>query len=100
MAQYKLLQAAYIDNILHGEDDVVTVSDDLIPGPHMVPVDAAAKKKAAEIDLKNESVTDFVDTMTGGVDVRAFGASPQIRSGMLADGSTSDMLGVDALQQY
>ena len=101
MARYKLLQAAYINNAMYGEDSIVEVGDDFEPGPHMVPVDAAAKKKAREIGLQNKPVSDFVDAMTGGPDVRAYGASPQVASGVLAgppEQAVNDMMGAEMIR--
>jgi hypothetical protein len=51
--------------------ETVEVEDSVIPGPHMVPVDAAAEKKAKEIGLKIASVTPAPYTP------ESFGASPQ-----------------------
>jgi hypothetical protein len=98
MAKYKLLQRAFINNTLFDEGAVVEVADDFEPGSHMVPMDAAAKKKAKEVCLVNAEVPDFVDAMTGGVNVAAYGASPQRKSGVLSDVAVSDMMGPEMLQ--
>jgi hypothetical protein len=84
VAKYKLLQRSFIDNNLYQPGAVVTVRDDLIPGPHMVPVDEKAKQMARQIGLVNEIVPDFVDELTGGPDVTKYGASPQGMTGIAA----------------
>jgi hypothetical protein len=98
MAKYKLLQRAFINNTLYDEGATVEVSDDMVPGSHMMPMDSAARKRFKEAGLENMQVPDFVDALTGGPDVRAYGASPQIKSGVLSDGGASDMMGAEMLQ--
>jgi len=101
MAKYKLLQRAYINNQLYDEGATVEVSDEMLPGSHMVPLDAAARKRAKEAGIENMQVPDFVDALTGGPDVRAYGASPQMKSGVLSDGNpaaATDMMGAEMLQ--
>ena len=57
MAKYKLLENAFIKDSLallpslYRAGDIVTVSDDLVPGPHMVPQDDAAEEAAARAGL-------------------------------------------------
>ncbi len=70
MAKYKLTERAYIDNQLWGPGDKVTVPDDFIPGPHMIPVDAAASKMAKSIGLVNGPIPDPIDEIT------SLGAAP------------------------
>ncbi len=84
MAKYLILERAFINNRLYEPGESVDVADEVIPGPHMKPVDAAAKKVAKSIGLVNEDMPDFVDQMTPNtVDVTSYGASPQIgQSGM------------------
>jgi hypothetical protein len=98
MAQYKLTQDAFINNIYYGTGSTVTVADDLVPGPHMIPVDAAAKKRAKETGHKPDAVPDYVDQITGQVDVTKYGSSPQVNSGIMLSGEDSDMMGPDLIQ--
>ena len=99
MAQYKLLQMAYINNCLHGEGAIVTVRDDMIPGPHMLPVDAEAKRMAKAIGLVNDVVPDYVDEQTGMVDVSKYGASPQnIAAGVALNAEVDGLPGADHLR--
>ncbi|MGO9370847.1 MAG: hypothetical protein ACLQBD_01965 [Syntrophobacteraceae bacterium] len=58
MAQYKLLGPAYINGMLRLANEVVEVPDDVIPGPHMEPVDEAAKQMAARVGLVNSTNDD------------------------------------------
>ena len=82
MAKYKLTARSYIHNTIFQEGAVVTVDDATVPGPHMIPVDAPAKKMAKEIGLVNDAPQDYVDKITGMTDVTAYGASPQTASGI------------------
>ena len=91
MAKYKLTERAYIHNRLYEEGMIVTVDDTMIPGPHMIPVDAAAKKMAKEIGLENDAPHDYVDKITGQTDVTAFGASPQTAHGIMTNENTQDL---------
>jgi hypothetical protein len=43
MATYKVLQKSYIDDQMVEADQMVTVSDDVIPGQHWQPMDASAR---------------------------------------------------------
>jgi hypothetical protein len=88
MAKYKLLEKAFIHNRLYDPaiegQDVVEVSDDTIPGPHMVPLDAAAKKAAKEVGLVNGPIPDPINEITM-TEAERLGASPQaVKSGMAA----------------
>ena len=81
MAKYKLLERAFIDQCVWEEGSIVEVADDVIPGPHMVPQDAAARAAAKRHGVVNHemSVHEIVDKIAD------FGASPQgIKSGMNA----------------
>jgi hypothetical protein len=79
MAKYKLMEAAFINNQLHQAGEKVEVPDDLVPGPHMVPVDKAASKAAREIGLVNGPMRDPIDEIT------SLGASPAgVKSGIRA----------------
>ncbi len=79
MAKYKLLETAFIDNRLYTAGERVEVADDFVPGPHMVPVDTAAKKVAKEIGLVNGPLPDPIDEIT------SIGASPKgAKTGLLA----------------
>ena len=49
MAQYRVTETSYLDGRIIAEGDTITVSDDTIPGPHMQPLDDAAKKAAKDI---------------------------------------------------
>lgn len=61
MAVYKLLDKAYFDQVYNAGEEV-TVDDSVIPGPHMVPVDAAAKAaaKKAGIIMTSKFTVDAV----------------------------------------
>lgn len=99
MAKYKLMQMAYINNRLCGEGEVVTVPDGTIPGPHMLPVDAEAKRMAKAIGLVNDVVPDYVDEQTGMVDVSKYGASPQnIAAGVALNAEVDGLPGADHLR--
>ncbi len=81
MAKYKLLEKAFINQLLLEAGSEVVVPDDVIPGPHMEPMDAAARaafKKTGFINsasLQNE----IVDS------IAAYGASPAgMKSGINA----------------
>lgn len=80
MAKYKLLEPAYIDNRIYVAGEKVVVPDDFIPGPHMVPIDAEAKKMAREIGLVNGALPDPIDEMTSLGSTPA-GAKTGIRAG-------------------
>jgi hypothetical protein len=82
MAQYKLTEPAYLLNVLWPEGAVVEVPDTLVPGPHMIPMDSAAKKMCKSIPgFVNERMPDPLNTLTPA----HFGASPDgVKSGMLA----------------
>lgn len=85
MAKYKLLEKAFIDNRLYEAGEIVEVSGNCIPGPHMSPHDAEARKKAREVGLVNGPLPDPVDQLTA-MKVEAIGASPQdVRSGMASE---------------
>jgi hypothetical protein len=99
MAKYKLLQEAFVDNHLRKAGAVVTVSDDTIPGSYMVPMDAAAKAMAKKVNLVNDTVSDYVDELTGQIDVTKFGASPQgLDSGILNQAESDGMLDANLLR--
>ncbi|MGA2223580.1 MAG: hypothetical protein ABSH41_03955 [Syntrophobacteraceae bacterium] len=83
MAKYELLERAFIDQRLWEPGEVVEVSDDVIPGPHMKPVDASAKAAFKKTGFVNHEMSthEIVDKIAD------FGASPQgIKSGMDAVG--------------
>ncbi len=58
MAQYKLLETAYLNDRLYKEGETATVPDHVLPGPHMVPVDAKAHEIARSMGLVNGPVYD------------------------------------------
>jgi hypothetical protein len=80
MAKYKLTETAYIGNVLYHAGDKVVVGDDVIPGPHMIPVDKAAKAVTDRIPgFTNAPMPDPIDQLT------SMGASPKaVKSGILA----------------
>jgi hypothetical protein len=81
MAKYELLERAFINQCLWEPGAVVEVGDDVIPGPHMKPVDAAAKAAFKKTGFVNSASMehDIVDRIAD------FGASPAgVRSGMNA----------------
>lgn len=59
MAIYKLLGPAFIGGSLRLTNEEVEVPDDFMPGPHMEPVDEAAKQMAAQVGLVNDSNNDW-----------------------------------------
>lgn len=82
MAQYKLTETAYIHNTLWPEGEIVTVADDVIPGPHMIPMDAAAKKMVKSIPgFTNDRMPDPLNELTP---VTSFGAAPNVKHGILS----------------
>ena len=84
MAKYKLLERAFIDNRLWEADAIVEVPDDVIPGPHMVPVDSAGRQAAKRVGLVNGPIPDPVDQLTL-TEAEKLGASPQsVKSGIAA----------------
>ena len=64
MAKYELLEKSFIHERLWDPGEIVEVSDDLVPGPHMIPVDAAAKRAADKVGLVNGPIPDPVDAIT------------------------------------
>jgi len=83
MAKYKLLEKAFINERLWEAGEEITLPDDVIPGPHMLPMDSAARKAIKEAGVVNGPIPDPVDELTK--DVRDFGAAPQnVRVGMNA----------------
>ncbi len=79
MAKYKLLEKSFIHQRLWDEGEIVDVDDNLVPGPHMQPMDAAArtavKKYGVVVGATLEhSVVDSIAT---------YGATPAgMKSGM------------------
>jgi hypothetical protein len=71
MATYKLTEKSFIHNRIYEVNEKVKVADDFIPGPHMIPVDAAAKAMAKKVGLENFETPNYVDEIT------KYGASPQ-----------------------
>ncbi|MGA2937301.1 MAG: hypothetical protein ABSF52_09415 [Syntrophobacteraceae bacterium] len=81
MAKYKLLERAFIHQRLWEEGEIVEVDDNLMPGPHMVPQDSAARAAMKKYGVVNGPLPNPVDELTR--DVRNFGAAPQeVKSGM------------------
>ena len=78
MAKYELLERAFIHQRLWEPGEEVEVDDSVIPGPHMKPLDAAAKTafKKTGFVLGASQPHDVVDS------IAAFGASPTGKSGM------------------
>jgi hypothetical protein len=56
MARYKLLQAAIVEDIQR--EAGTEVEYDGVPGPHMEPLDAAAKKAVADRDKDKPAAID------------------------------------------
>jgi hypothetical protein len=77
MATYKLTEKSFIHNRIYEVNEKVKVADDFIPGPHMIPVDAAAKAMAKKVGLENFETPNYVDEITKIPDVTKYGASPQ-----------------------
>jgi hypothetical protein len=80
MAKYKLLETAFIDNRICVAGEKVEVADDMVPGPHMVPVDGAAKKMATSVGLVNGEIPDPIDQITS-MGATPAGAKTGIRAG-------------------
>jgi hypothetical protein len=99
MAKYKLLEPAYINHCLYGEGDVVVVGNDVIPGPHMLPIDNDARRKAKEVGLLNQAVPNYIDEITGRIDVTRYGASPQdAAAGIMLDSGAEGVMGPEHLK--
>jgi hypothetical protein len=85
MAKYKLLETAFIHQRLWQPGEVVEVSNDLIPGPHMKPLDKAAQAAVKRNGVIVGPSPNYVDEVSGGASVQSRGASPQdIKSGIEA----------------
>ncbi|MGO8945426.1 MAG: hypothetical protein ACLQJ7_17365 [Syntrophobacteraceae bacterium] len=81
MAKYELLEKAFIHNRIWEPGEVVEVDDSVVPGPHMKPVDAAAKAAFKKAGIVNHEMSthEIVDR------IAHFGATPQgVKSGMNA----------------
>jgi glutathione S-transferase len=78
MAKYKLLERAFIHQRLWEPDEIVEVADDLMPGPHMVPQDSAARAavKKYGVIVGEAAQHSLVDS------IASFGAAPPIKHGM------------------
>ncbi len=64
MAQYRMLEKAFLNHRIYDVSEVADVPDDTVPGSHMVPVDDAAKKMAKKVGLKNGPLPDPIDDLT------------------------------------
>ncbi len=83
MARYKLLAKSFINNRLWDEGETVEVDDSAVPGPHMKPLDAAARKAVKDHGIEVGEMPDVITELTGGVET--IGASPQnVKSGIAA----------------
>ncbi len=81
MAKYKLLEKAFINERIWETGEEVTLPDDVIPGPHMLPMDSAARKAIKDAGVVNGPIPDPVDELTK--DPANFGATPTgLKSGM------------------
>lgn len=70
MAQYRMLEKAFLNHRIYDANEVADVPDDTVPGPHMVPVDEAAKKMAKKIGLVNGPMPDPIDELTQTADAK------------------------------
>jgi len=85
MAQYRLLEDFVTNHKMNPASTyckagaTVTVPNDTVPAHFMVPLDDAAKKAFKAAGIENYTLTrdDFVDAISGQVDVTKYGASPQ-----------------------
>ncbi len=85
MARYQILEKAFIENRIYEVGEIVDVGEEVIPGPFMKPVDAAARKRAKETGLVLGPMQDPVDQLTG-MRLDTIGASPQdVKNGMAAE---------------
>ncbi len=84
MGKYRLLETSFIHNRLYNPGEIVELSDEASPGPHMEPLDAAAKKRIKECGIQVGVYPNYIEDMTpNNVDVTKLGASPQVgHSGM------------------
>lgn len=48
MKSYKLTERAFVNDTQYERGDIVTVADDFVPGPHMVPVDQDTSSTTAD----------------------------------------------------
>ena len=51
MAKYRFTETAYSDGRIYKEGETVTVSNSVIPGPHMTPLDEDAKTAAKSANM-------------------------------------------------
>ncbi|MGO9375662.1 MAG: hypothetical protein ACLQBD_26730 [Syntrophobacteraceae bacterium] len=87
MAKYRLLEKAFINERLWEAGEEITLPDDVIPGPHMLPMDSAARKAIKEAGVVNGPIPDPVDELTRDPTnfAETYGASPQgVKAGMNA----------------
>jgi hypothetical protein len=49
MAQYRVTETSYLDSRIVIEGETVIVPDGTIPGPHMTPLDDAARMAAKDV---------------------------------------------------
>jgi hypothetical protein len=81
MAKYRFLEKAFINERLWEINEEVDLPDDVIPGPHMLPMDNAARNAIKKAGVVNGPIPDPVDELTK--DPANFGASPPgVKSGM------------------
>lgn len=68
MARWKLLETAFIADRLVAEGDEITTTDTIIPGPHMEPLDDAAKALAEKHADRMQPVGNVLDQLTAALD--------------------------------
>lgn len=68
MPRWKLTEAAFIDNCLVEADKEITTANDIIPGPHMEPLDDAARALADRYADRMQPVGNVLDQLTAALD--------------------------------
>ncbi len=64
MARYRVTEASYIDGRLLQPGDEIATADGLIPGPHLTPLDDAARRAVKAAGPARMDRVDPVEAMT------------------------------------
>ncbi|MGO9020055.1 MAG: hypothetical protein ACLQVJ_17095 [Syntrophobacteraceae bacterium] len=62
-AQYELIEKAFIGDHIRYEGERIEVPANLVPGPHMIPLNEAAKKAFKQAGIENGRVRDGIDEL-------------------------------------